>query len=110
MNQLSRYREIIATYRKHGWELRRVLLSKLTRLEFASDAVEEFGGAAICEAEMDALWFDRPSQQSREAWELRLVAESPYALFETFAKDEPEERREETRSAMEARMLARLQT
>ena len=110
MNQLSRYREIIATYRKHGWELRRVLLSKLTRLEFASDAVEEFGGAAICEAEMDALWFARPSQQSREAWELRLVAESPYALFETFAKDEPEERREETRSAMEARMLARLQT
>jgi hypothetical protein len=32
------------------------------------------------------------------------VAETPYALFETFEPDEPEEEREELRREMEARL------
>ena len=46
----------------------------------------------------------RPSAKDREAWELRLVAETPYALFEAFEADETEEQREEVRQEMEARL------
>lgn len=56
------------------------------------------------EAPIDAMWFSRPSHDGREAWELRLVAEQPYALFETFEKDETEEQRKEMRREMENRM------
>ena len=46
----------------------------------------------------------RGSHEEREAWELRLIAENPFALFETFEKDETEEQREEMRREMEARL------
>lgn len=84
--------------------MRRVLLRSDTRAGIGDVAKEIFGGASIEEAEIDALWFARPSHNEREAWELRLVAETPYALFETFEPDEPEEEREELRREMEARL------
>ena len=56
------------------------------------------------DASIDALWFSRTSHGIREAWELRQLAETPYALLETFEADEPEEAREEVRREMEARM------
>jgi hypothetical protein len=55
----------------------------------------------LIDAEVDALWFARASQAGREAWELRLVAEQPYALFEAFEADESEDEREEARLEME---------
>jgi hypothetical protein len=93
--------EIIATYERHGWELRRVLLRPETR---AASAAELFGQAAMIESDFDALWFARPSHAGREAWELRLIAELRYALFEAFEADESEEDREEVRREMENRM------
>ena len=93
--------EIIATYQRHGWELRRVLLRPETR---AGLVAELFGQAAMIEAEFDALWFARTSHAGREAWELRLIAEVRYALFEAFEADEGEADREEVRLEMENRM------
>lgn len=93
--------EIIATYERHGWELRRGLLRPETR---AGLVVELFGQAAMIEAEFDALWFARSSPGGREAWELRLIAGLRYALFEAFEADESEEDREEVRREMENRM------
>ncbi len=104
MNQRDRIREILATYQKHGWELRRLLLLPETRAEAVNKDEITFEGARIEDANVDALWFSRPSNSKREAWELRLIAETPYALFETFEADEPEEAREEVRQEMEARM------
>jgi hypothetical protein len=104
MNQLSRIGEIIAAYSKHEWQLKRVLLSQDTRAELTEAASKLFEDAALREAPYDALWFSRPSHAGREAWELRLVSETPYALFETFEADEVEEDREEVRREMEARM------
>lgn len=98
--------EIVGTYRKHGWHLRRLLLRPETLAELQaepgfdsvlSDDVE------MKEGEVDGLWFSRESHQEREAWELRLLAENPFALFETFEKDETEQR-EEMRREMEARL------
>ena len=104
MNQSCLIKEIIATYRKHGWQLQRVLMRSATRSEVIDKEQTTLEGAEVDQSEVDALWFSRPSQGQREAWELRLVAESPYALFETFAADEPEELREQARQEMEARL------
>ena len=93
--------EIVGLYQKHGWQLRRVLLRAESRLE---NETSPLSGIKTEEAAIDALWFSRPSQHQREAWELRLVAEHPYALFETFEADESEEEREDVRREMEARM------
>jgi len=103
MNKLDRFAEIIAAYSRHGWQLRRVLMT-VEGAEIRESDKALFEGLAIDQAPMDALWFSRPSQNSREAWELRLVAETPYALFEAFESDETEEQREEVRREMEARM------
>ena len=92
--------ELVATYRKHGWELRGALLQPATHAEIHALV----GELPVKEAEFDALWFSRPSHQNREAWELRLLAQTQYALFEAFEPDETEEERDEVRREMEARL------
>ena len=104
MSPLDLIQEIIATYHRHGWQLRRVLLRPATRAAlFAPEEVFE-NASIIHEAEIDALWFARASHAGREAWELRLIAEQRYAFFEAFEADESEEEREEVRREMENRM------
>lgn len=104
MSQIDRAVEIMATYRKHGWHLRRVLLTSATSAEAKMREASLFEAVRIEESPVDALWFSRPSHANREAWELRLIADTPYALFETFEIDESEEQREEVRQEMQARM------
>jgi hypothetical protein len=58
----------------------------------------------VRESEIDALWFSRPSAHDREAWELRLLEQTQYALFEAFEPDETEIQRQEARLEMEALM------
>jgi hypothetical protein len=103
MNSAEQFDEIINRYRAHGWRLQRALLRAETRarLNLSETALAEVG---VEESLIDALWFARASHGRREAWELRLVADTPYALFETFEADEVEEDREEVRREMEARM------
>lgn len=98
------FKEIIATYQRHGWELKRVLMKPATQTDLKEQTAELFNEAKLIVAEFDALWFARASQAGREAWELRLVAEQPYALFEAFEADETEEEREEARMEMENKM------
>ena len=102
MNPLDLIKEILATYEKHGWRLRRALLRPETRAALTDESWS--GEASIEVGEIDALWFSRPSHEGREAWELRLLTENPFALFETFEVDETEEQREEMRREMEARL------
>ena len=100
MDNAYLFRELVATYRKYGWELRAALLQPSTLAEIQG----QFGDIPVREAEFDALWFARPSHGNREAWELRLLAQTQYALFEAFEPDETEEQRDEVRVEMEARM------
>ena len=102
MNQLELLRDIVKTYQKYGWQLRRALFTPATQEAARDDAT--LGGAVISEHEIDALWFARPSAGGREAWELRHLNAAPYALFETFEPDENEEDREEARLDTEARL------
>ncbi|MDQ3687092.1 MAG: hypothetical protein M3430_16070 [Acidobacteriota bacterium] len=109
MNQLQLFQEISATYRKHGWRLARVLMCDETLAQLhpettGTDALL-FEKVAVKVSEVDAIWFARASHEGREAWEIRHVADAPYALFELFEADEEEEDREDVRREMEARLI-----
>jgi hypothetical protein len=118
MSRLKNFRDVLAMYRRHGWRLARVLATAETLEGLRSSASDDeshgesgdesaaatFEGVLVVESETDAMWFTRPAQGGREAWELRLVGETPYALFELFEADEAEEDREEVRREMEARL------
>ena len=105
MNYGKLVKEIVGTYQKHGWHWRRVLLRPENRDEFnATFEAQSRDQIAVEEGMLDALWFSRPSYSEREAWELRVVSDNAFALFETFEKDETEEEREEMRREMEARL------
>ena len=100
MNNADLLRELVATYQKHGWELQGAVLQQATAAELAP-LLEKL---PVKMDDFDALWFSRPSHGNREAWELRLIAQTQYALFEAFEPDETEEQRAEMRGEMEARM------
>ena len=120
MNQIERFHETAGIYRKHGWRLRRVLMrpETLAQLYPAQEGGTEqsvaqpsgtsgdarFQEVVVRQAAVDAMWFARASHGEREAWELRLVAEPRYALFEMFEPDEAEDEREDVRREMEARL------
>lgn len=111
MSSIELFREIAATYRRHGWELRRALVRVETLAEISArgETIENFlEGSTTRESFIDALWFARPSADRREAWELRHVAETPFALFELFEPDEAEEDREDVRREMESQMIERV--
>lgn len=108
MSRLNKFQEILAQYRRHGWRFARVLARPETLAEMrggaGADAAVVYEGAPATESDVDAMWFSRPSAEGREAWELRLVGDTPYALFELFEPDEAEEDREDVRREMEARL------
>ena len=101
MNINNLLNDIIATYRKHGWELKSALL-RPENMQVSNDL--EWREVEIRESEINALWFSRPSHNAAEAWELRLVAETPYALFERIDVNESEERRSEVLRKVEQRL------
>jgi len=109
MSVSKKFGEVFALYRKHGWQLERVLMRAesrdgLRREAVGGDDAATFEGVAVRESDFDAMWFRRAAQGGREAWELRLVGEPPFALFELFEADEEEEDREDVRREMEARL------
>lgn len=104
MSKADLFMDVVATYRKHGWTLDAALLQPATKAELLAKRPDLLSDVVIRESNIDALWFTRASHQERVAWELRLLAETQYALFETFEKDETEEQREEMKMEMEARL------
>lgn len=78
---------IIATYERHGWILRRVLLSE--RLKDRLGAAQ-FGGVPVVDSKIDAAWFSRPPKPGGVAWEIRYFGGTPFALLEHIDEDDPE--------------------
>jgi len=76
---------ILKQYEKHGWKLRRVLLSRELRERDPQIVDAEFEGAELRDAQIDAAWFSRSSRPGLTAWELRYLSTTgAYALLETF--------------------------
>lgn len=104
MKKANLFMELVATYRKHGWELRSALMQPATLAELQAQEAQLLNRVDLRESPVDALWFSRPSSHDREAWELRLLEQTQYALFEAFEPDETEIQREDVRREMEARL------
>lgn len=77
--------EIIATYEKHGWLLRRVLLS-----ESQSARVTERVDVATIASDIDAAWFSRLPNTGAIAWEIRYLDDPAFSLVEHLDENEPD--------------------
>ncbi len=95
--------EIIAQYGKHGWILRRALLSGDSK----NVLTESLGDIDIEISELEALWFSRRSNPESEAWELRRLTGSPFALVAVVLSDAGEEELETTLSQVVEEMRAK---
>jgi len=82
--------ETLAIYTKHGWILRRVLLSP-ELAEVCGDSVKDvFGDAETVDSDLSAAWFSRPPQPGGVPWELRRLTNTPYALVENIDEASPD--------------------
>jgi hypothetical protein len=99
-------REILDIYNKHGWTLRRVLLSANGREALAADADRLFGAVPVLESSLNALWFSRPSRKGLDAWELRRLTGTPFALLQALSPLAGDEEMEAVLGAVEEKMLA----
>ena len=106
MINAGQIQEILSLYKKHGWNLRRVLLSDGLRVNINEHIQDLFGGAEIVSSPfLNALWFTRASGKTGEAWELRHMSETPFALVQVFPNDMNEDAREEIRNEMQTRLV-----
>ncbi len=83
-------REVITIYQKHGWILRRVLLSSALNERLAEDKDAIFGEVPVIESTTDAAWFSRPPKSGGVPWELRYLADLPFALLDNIDEDDQE--------------------
>lgn len=96
--------EILSLYKKHGWILRRVLLSDELKKSLGNELETIFGDAEIRSSDVNAAWVSRKSKPEQETWEIRLLSETPFALMEIFDAEDDEEIREETLAEVEERL------
>ncbi len=82
--------EIIAIYEKHGWVLRRVLLSAAFKARVRGGISQFIDGVQVIDADIDAAWFSRPPKPGGVPWEIRHLSETPYALLENIDETGPE--------------------
>ena len=80
---------IIMVYVKHGWTLRRVLLSKTLKSSLADS--QDFAGAEFIDADFDALWFSRIRNERETAWEIRHISNTAYALVAVVDSEQDDE-------------------
>lgn len=96
--------DIIDQYVKHGWKLRRVLLTAELGGSLG-DTSDLFGNAEVRTADHDGLWFSRRSMPDREAWELRRISASPFAIVEVIEDGLTDQERDELLALAEERMF-----
>ncbi|HEX6125487.1 MAG TPA: hypothetical protein VFZ23_08975 [Pyrinomonadaceae bacterium] len=106
MIDASAVKAILEQYEKHGWELRRALLSSEARTSIG----HLFPTIESIDSDFDALWFSRRSKAETEAWELRRLSALPFALVTGVASSASPEERDatlaETENEMRERTLA----
>jgi hypothetical protein len=102
MNEIA---AIIDQYSKHDWVIRRVLLSRASIARVCTEVASSYPSAEIIESANEALWFSRRSLPDREAWELRRLSGSPFALIAVLEDSWPDDEREEVLREVEERMF-----
>ena len=82
--------EMIATYKKHGWELRRILLSPGSKSKVGARFAVTFPGIKFTDSGVDAIWFSRSPTGGPVAWEIRYLGNTPFALVQTIDESAPD--------------------
>jgi hypothetical protein len=93
--------QILAQYDKHGWTLRRVLVSDPGL--GVTDGI--FGGVEVRPSQLNGLWFSRSSRPGVTAWELRHLSATPYALVENIQEGTEKSEAELVLKRTETKML-----
>ena len=83
-------REIISVYAKHGWTLRRVLLSEKLNKSLTNEIDTLFTGSSLQISDIDAAWFSRETPNDGTAWEIRHLSSAPFALVVVVDEDSGE--------------------
>lgn len=96
---------IIEQYASHGWTLRRIMLSPRSIDSFGAELMALAANAGIIAAENEGLWFSRRTLADREAWELRRLSGSPFALVAVLEDVLSDKEREDILSGLEQRMF-----
>ncbi len=94
--------ELLTTYKKYGWLLRRVLLTERSKAALGSQLRDIFGGVPVIAASIDAAWFSRPPKPGLNPWEIRHLSPHPYALVEHIDENSPDF--EEALASVESRL------
>jgi hypothetical protein len=84
--------EIVKQYEKHGWTLRRALLSDASRVALS----DTLAGIDIALSDLEALWFSRRSKPDSDSWELRRLTGLPFALVAVVPSNASEDELEST--------------
>jgi hypothetical protein len=103
MIDLATASAIIKQYEKHGWTLRRALLSEDTS-NVLSNLLD---GIDVTSSDLDAFWFSRRSKPETESWELRRLSGSPFALVAVVPSNASEEEVESILAQLAEDMRAR---
>ena len=82
--------ELVKTYEKHGWVLRRILLSAASQKVLTSESGTSLKDMKVVTSDLDAAWFSRPKQPGAISWEVRYLGDIPYALVEKLDESDPE--------------------
>ena len=83
MIDIGTFSDTLAQYRKHGWQLARLLVNGEPSPELSG----LIGSASVHESAFDAAWFTRSALPGTTTWELRYLGPSPLALVSVVGED-----------------------
>ena len=95
----AQFQELLAAYEKHGWQLRMLVLEDVRQApEGLSRDVSVNNGI------VNAAWFSRPPSSGPNAWEIRSLGGTQYALVEHLDEEAPdfEQRLQQTEQRLAA--------
>jgi hypothetical protein len=81
MISADEFRALVATYEKHGWQLRRVVLQDTSKAPAAAETTQGI---------VDAAWFSRPPKPGPNAWEIRYLGATQLAFVEHLDENSPD--------------------
>lgn len=96
--------DIFSLYKKHGWTVRRILITPELEKALAATQNNLLQAVEKRSSDINAAWFSRASDADRETWELRLLGSTPFALLDVIDKSASETEREEALTRIEERM------
>ncbi|MEO5857438.1 MAG: hypothetical protein ABIR33_00670 [Pyrinomonadaceae bacterium] len=105
MKEIAEIVSIIEQYSKHDWVVRRITLSSGLVAALGAEMAVRHPDIKVEESHREAIWFSRRTLPDREAWELRRLSGSPFALVALLEDAWSQDDREQVLRDTEDRMF-----